>query len=205
MHRISLLGLALFLALLACPAVAQRTALQKHVDFFDRNDDGKIKVGETAEGLRALGIGSARSWALAVAINGGLGRSTGSPWYDALTVRTDKIHQAKHGSDTDIYDENGHYVQAEFDRLFADHDSNGDGALSSEEFEDFYRDNHEDTVSSIASRAEFGLLLEVAGERRVTGWSFWGPRTTRVLTRRKLEEFYDGSLFYEIAGETVPF
>lgn len=199
-------NLLLAITLIAVPALAQeRTALQKHVDFFDRNNDGVIKVHETAEGLRALGLGLSRSWTLAVAINGGLGRATGAPWYDALTVRTDAIHQGKHASDTDIYDEQGLFVQAEFDRLFDTHDSNRDGALSAEEFEDFYRDNKEDSVGSLASRGEFGLLLEIAGETRVTGWGFWGPRTTRVLTRTTLEEFYEGTLFYTIAGETVPF
>ena len=176
-----------------------RSALQKHVDFFDRNNDGKITVGETQEGLVALGIGSVRAWAFATAINAGLGRVTGASWFSPLTIYTDKIAKGKHPSDTDIYTEEGQFSASKFDELFLNYDLDGDNALSEVEFTNFINRNREDEGSSFASKAEFELLMEIAGEE---GGS--GAGTIRVLSAETLASFYDGSLFYRIAGEPVP-
>jgi peroxygenase len=183
-----------------------RTALQDHVDFFDRNNDRLITVGETAEGLRALGIGWTRSYALAYPINAGLGRATGASWYSPLTVHSNNIHLGKHRSDTDVYDQNGHFVRANFEKIFRLYDKDSDNALSEDEFGSFFAGYKTDTVGSVASRAEFGLLLEIAGQdKQVSRSWWWSSNTERVITRDALQRFYDGTLFYTIAGEPVPF
>ena len=97
------MGLILAIFLVA-PQAQARTALQKHVDFFDRDLDGDIEWSETFEGCRALGIGTATSGAFATAINAALGLSTGGSLF---TVKTATIHQGMHGSDTGIYDAKG--------------------------------------------------------------------------------------------------
>jgi len=173
-----------------------RTALQKHVDFFDRNNNGTITVSETQEGLVALGLGSTRSWGLATAINAGLGFTTGSSWFSPLTINTANIAAGKHPSDSDIYDEQGNFSASKFAELFNKFDLDGDGALSNEEFVNFRNRKFEDGGSSLASSLEFSLLMEIAGEDR---------GDTRVLTTETLASFYDGSLFYQVAGESVPF
>ncbi len=173
-----------------------RTALQKHVDFFDRNNNGSITLSETHEGLVALGLGSTRSWGLATAINAGLGITTGASWFSPLTINTANIAAGKHPSDSDIYDEQGNFSAPKFAELFDKFDLDGDGALSNEEFVNFRNRKFEDESSSLASSLEFGLLMEIAGEDR---------GDTRVLTAATLASFYDGSLFYRIAGEPVPF
>ena len=43
------------------PNSGSRTALQKHVDFFDSDRDGRITIEETYAGLRRLGVGVLRS------------------------------------------------------------------------------------------------------------------------------------------------
>lgn len=58
------------------PNAGSRTALQKHVDFFDSNQDGLITFSETYDGLRRLGIDVVRSAAFAAIINGVLGPMT---------------------------------------------------------------------------------------------------------------------------------
>jgi len=45
----------------SAPNSGSRTALQKHVDFFDTNHDGKVTLSDTYQGLRRLGLGAARS------------------------------------------------------------------------------------------------------------------------------------------------
>lgn len=176
------------------------TALQKHVMFFDQDGDGKISVGETFDGLRELGFGYTRSSAFAFAINAGLGVATGAPWYAPLTVDIDNIAKGKHDSDTDIYDVDGRFNPAKFEHLFALYDTDRDDALSAEEFEVFYARNKEDGASSLVSTFEFGLLIELAGEKRVID-----GKETSVVTRQTMERFYDGSLIYDLVGRTPPF
>ncbi|GMU58166.1 MAG: hypothetical protein AMXMBFR33_73120 [Candidatus Xenobia bacterium] len=176
------------------PVAQPRTALQKHVDFFDRNGDGQTRVWETYQGLRALKLGRMLSAAGAVAINASLGLKTGSPWYSWLTIQNDGIHMGKHEGDTDVYDEQGNFVQSRFNALFTNFDKNGDDALSKQELDDMMiaRGNGK---ANLGSKAEFGLLLEIAGEDRPEG---------RVVTRKTLQALYDGSLFYTLAGEKAP-
>lgn len=178
----------------ARPPVAERPALQKHVDFFDRNGDGQTQVWETYGGLRALGVGRATSALAAPVINGALAYKTGAPWYRPLTVQNANIHQGKHDGDTDIYDEKGQFVQANFDRMFDLHDKDKDGALNETEIHDMLVANGNGNIHP-GAKAEFGLLMKVAGEDRPDG---------RVLTRQVMSQFYDGSLFYVLAGEKIP-
>ena len=173
-----------------------RSPLQKHVDFFDRNNDGKITVSETKEGLSALGLGPVTAWAGAIAINAGLGRTTGASWSDPLTINTDNIAKGKHPGDSDIYDAQGNFSAPKFSSLFNQFDTDGDSALSGAELANFHGRMDKEGTSSLVSKAEFGLLMKVAGEDR---------DGTEVITSETLASFYDGSLFYNIAGEEGPF
>lgn len=176
------------------PVAQERTALQKHVDFFDRNGDGQTRVWETYQGLRALKLGRLTSAGAALVINASLGVKTGSPWYSWLTIQNDGIHMGKHEGDTDVYDEQGNFDQSRFNALFTTFDLDRDEALSKPELDAMMvvRGNGK---ASAGSKAEFGLLLKIAGEDRPTG---------RVLTRKTLQQLYDGSLFYSLAGEKPP-
>jgi peroxygenase len=169
-----------------------RTALQKHVDFFDSDHDGKITFLETYQGLRRLGLGAARSVVFGGVINAALGSSTSRT--PSLTVDADHIHAGMHASDTGVYDEKGRFVQRRFDRLFARYDEDGDEALDREELARLFRGNRTDLLGHLGSMAEFGLLLSLAGEDR---------KGRKVLTRERLKRFYDGSLFYQLADEVA--
>ncbi|TVU11812.1 hypothetical protein EJB05_45417 [Eragrostis curvula] len=89
--------------------IANMTALQKHVAFFDRNNDGIITTSEMFEGYVAIGCDAAFSRATASSISAGVGPKT-SP-ADApsphLSVYIEYIHKAMHGSDTGAYDAKG--------------------------------------------------------------------------------------------------
>jgi peroxygenase len=176
----------------SAPRSGSRTALQKHVDFFDSDHDGKITFLETYQGLRRLGIGAARSAVFGGVINAALGPSTsGTP---SLTVDADHISAGRHASDTGVYDRNGRFVQRKFDRMFARYDEDGDGALDREELARLFEGNRTDLVGHVGSLAEFGLLFSLAGEDR---------KGRKVLTRERLKRFYDGSLFYQLADEVA--
>ena len=176
----------------SAPRSSFRTALQKHVDFFDTNHDGKITLSDTYRGLRRLGLGAARSAAFAGVINAALGSSTSGA--ASLTVDAERIHAGKHGSDTGVYDRSGRFSLASFRQLFTRFDADGDGALDGGELTRLLAGNRTDLVGHLGSKAEFGLLLDVAGE---------DSNGRKVLTRERLERFYDGSLFYELAEQVA--
>lgn len=162
----------------SAPNSGSRTTLQKHVDFFDSDRDGKITFLETYQGLRRLGLGAARSWVFGGVINAALGSSTSRT--PSLTVDADHINAGRHASDTGVYDEKGRFVQRRFDRLFARYDEDGDGALDRKELARLFQGNRTDLLGHLGSMAEFRLLLYLAGEDR-------GGR--KVLTRQRLERF----------------
>lgn len=175
-----------------------RTDLQKHVDFFDRDNDGDIQVNETYDGLRALGMGRGKSAVVSTVIGGALGRKTGAPWYSPTTVITSGIHHGKHGSDTDIYDAKGHADFKAVEKEFTAHDADKNQVLDASELEALMLSNREESGEA-AARAEFEMLLELAGEpTQVNG------ETVSTLSKERFHQLYDGSLFYRLAGEEVP-
>ena len=169
-----------------------RTPLQRHVDFFDRNSDGTTTVPETYQGLRALGLGRVISGAGALGINLGLAHKTGAPWY-SLTIHNDNIHLGKHDSDSGVYDGQGNVDAAKFAEMFQKHDHNQDGALDKAEIDSMLEKNKQTTAGRLASGAEFGLLLSIAGQDNAEG--------VKVLTQARMESLYDGRLFYQLAEE----
>ncbi|MFS7952248.1 putative plant seed peroxygenase [Helianthus anomalus] len=65
----------------SCAATPKRVdnnqnVLQKHVEFFDRNNDGVIYPWETFQGFRAIGSGIVLSSVAAIFINVGLSGKT---------------------------------------------------------------------------------------------------------------------------------
>lgn len=177
------------------PKPEERSPLQKHVDFFDRNGDHETTVCETFQGLRALGLGRIASGGAAFVINLGLGLKTGAHWYSPLTVQNDNIAAGKHDSDSDTYDEKGNFVQAKFDEMFATFDTNKDNQFNKAEIDHMLDTRKETFVGRQAAGAEFGLLLKLAGQESAEG--------EKVLTKERLASLYDGSLFYTVEAEVA--
>jgi peroxygenase len=166
----------------------EMSALQKHVAFFDFNGDGYITVLEDHRGLRALGIDPFSASAFALAINTALGTPTMG--YPSLTVSLYGIPGGIHGSDTGIYDSEGNFVDAAFQSLFDTWDANGSDGLDPGELAQRAIVDADlwDLFGVTASVAEFGLLYAVAAE-------------DGELSRDRMRDFYDGTLFYTLAEE----
>jgi len=109
-----------------------------------------------------------------------------------LTIAADRIHDGIHRSDTGVYDSRGRFSPSRLRRLFTRFD--GDGGLDARELRRLVADNRTDLLGHLGSRAEFGLLLALAGQDR---------NGKRVLTRERLERLYDGSLFHQLAEEVA--
>lgn len=181
---------------LKVPAQPGQAGVRAHLDkFFDVNKDRRITVPETFNGLRRLGLGRMAASAAALAINVGLGRTTGG---SLLTVNLDGIEKGKHGSDSGIIDANGHFVQERFDALFTNYSKTVPDALTEAEVTKFRQDNlardNGGIADKVAGLGEFGLLFRF-GAQEVGGQP--------VLTRQRLNEFYHGDLFHTLADEHV--
>ncbi|WP_437481572.1 caleosin family protein [Sorangium sp. So ce1014] len=171
-------------------ALGDRTALELHSAFFDRNHDGVITLRETYEGLRALGIGRVISAWFALAIHGALGPATSRSLVPTLSITLENIHRAKHASDTGVYDKDGRFDPQKFDELFARWDKDRDGALNARELVARALGDRDlgDVLGFLASAGEWSVLYALAGK---------GGK----LTREQLRRMYDGTLFYELEQE----
>jgi len=171
----------------------QQTALQKHVGFFDLNGNGTVSVSETAEGLQSLGIGTAKSWLGGLFVNLVIGTMTRG--YPSTSIDLNNIQKGKHEGDTGAFNADGQFDRDKFNDFFKKFDKDGDGNLNRQEIENFVNRNPKSFIGKLFVQLELPVLLKLAGEDVTLN-----GETTRVLSREKLEKFYDGSLLYEMAG-----
>jgi len=181
---------------LAAPApAAELTALQKHVSFFDGDGDGLISRFETTLSLRRLGMSNVKATAAALVIHLALGPATTGRW-GSLDVSVKDIKLGKHGSDTGAFDAQGRFVPEAFERMFADFDANRSGSLCEAELTAMTAANSKlRPGGESASKAEFQLLLLLAADASEDA----GGKPVPALSRTRLQEFYDGSLFFKLA------
>ncbi|KAL8707145.1 MAG: hypothetical protein Q9225_007815 [Loekoesia sp. 1 TL-2023] len=186
------------------------TALQLHVAFWDTNNDSIITPYEIYDGFRALGFSVLFSLGgLLIPLFFSYPTTLGHSWFpDPLfRIYTDSIHKAKHGSDTGIYDSDGHFRWRLFDEMFAKMDS----TLVGQENRGYNGDQREREPS-----LGVGDLVRLHAKNRVAadpaGWSFAAMEwwTTWLLLQRDgrlwkedLRAMYDGTLFWKIRDERM--
>ncbi|KAL3424837.1 calcium binding protein [Phlyctema vagabunda] len=171
------------------------TPLQKHCSFWDRDNDGIIKLSDVYQGFRELGFSipfSMLSFLIPVFFSYPTKLAHSYFPDPRFRIYLDGIHKAKHGSDTGIFDLDGNIRETEFDNIFARFDEDGSGGLN-----------------------RTALLNMVARDRLAAdpaGWTFsymeWS--TTWLLMQRDgriwkddLKQCYDGSLFWRIREENM--
>ncbi|XP_051144825.1 probable peroxygenase 4 isoform X2 [Andrographis paniculata] len=169
------------------------SALQKHVMFFDRNNDGVIYPSETFQGFRAIGCGLALSSAAAAFINLGLSRKTrpGKPFSFHFPIEVENIQLGKHGSDSDVYDKEGRFVPSKFEEIFAKHAKTHPQALTSDELKSFLKSNREpkDYAGWLAAFTEWKILYILCKDKN------------GLLHKDTVRAVYDGSLFERMEKE----
>ncbi|KAH6773907.1 Caleosin-related family protein [Perilla frutescens var. hirtella] len=173
----------------------QTSALQKHVMFFDRDNDGVIYPSETFQGFRAIGAGLLLSSFAAVFINVGLSRKTrpGKPFSFQFPIEVKNIKLAKHTSDSGIYDKEGRFVPERFELIFAEHALTHHHALTSEELQNLLKSNREpkDYAGWVAAYSEWKILQYLCKDEH------------GLLHKETIRSVYDGSLFEKMAKETA--
>ncbi|KAG9047396.1 hypothetical protein FS837_002371 [Tulasnella sp. UAMH 9824] len=168
------------------------TALQQHVAWWDKDNDGVIWPSDIYHGFRALGFGIVLSVLSSFVISISLSYASGSTWYPdwAGRVWIAGIHKAKHGSDSDVYNRKGLFDERAFEEIFST-----------------YADPP--NYDSLTPAQLFKLIKGNADPYDFFGWqanflewvSFYvllSPEDGRI-TKADLRALYDGSLFPKIA------
>jgi peroxygenase len=167
--------------------------LARHASFFDRDADGKVHLGETYAGLRALGVGVILSSLLAPLINVALGLRTGGSLF---VIDVGGIAKGKHAFETGSFGAGGAFDDARFDELFA-RAAGGREVITRDEFIGYTRKNPDDAnvdeppaLLRFFARAEATVFFCVAGTPSSTG--------ERVISKARLRRFYGGHVLFAV-------
>ncbi|KXS14350.1 Caleosin-domain-containing protein [Gonapodya prolifera JEL478] len=192
------------------------SVLQQHVAFFDRergqrlnarnavageltlqwnsgkvrDGDGIISMRDTFLGFRSLGFNI-----LAVfIINVNFSYPTSNSWVPDPTfgVCIKNIHRAKHGSDSEAYDNEGRFVPQKFEEIFSKHDRDRKGALTFPELMRMIRAqrNWVDPFGWFAAFFEWGTLFLLCAK-------------DGMISKEAVRRQYDGTLFYYIEQQII--
>ncbi|GAB2228644.1 hypothetical protein Droror1_Dr00022765 [Drosera rotundifolia] len=167
--------------------------LVKHVQFFDKNEDGIVFPSETFKGFRAIGAGILLSSFAALIINVGLSRKTrpgkGFSWQFPIEIKN--IALAKHGSDTGVYDAEGRFVPAKFEAIFSKYALAHHDTLTWEELKQMLKANRvpKDYAGWFAAYIEWKILYVLAKDKN------------GLLPKDRVRGVYDGSLFEKLEKE----
>lgn len=171
----------------------EQNILQKHVAFFDQNNDGIVYPWETFQGFREIGCGILLSSIAAVFINTGLSAKTRPGKFPSLLfpIEIKNIQKAKHGSDTGVYDSEGRFVPSKFEELFRKHARTNPCHLTSDELMGMLKENRDpkDYAGWIASYSEWKILYMLCKDKN------------GVLQKDTVRAVYDGRLFEQMAKE----
>ncbi|ANM58061.1 Caleosin-related family protein [Arabidopsis thaliana] len=166
------------------------TALEKHVSFFDRNKDGTVYPWETYQGFRALGTGRLLAAFVAIFINMGLSKKTrpGKGFSPLFPIDVKNSHLCMHGSDTDVYDDDGRFVESKFEEIFNKHARTHKDALTAEEIQKMLKTNRDpfDITGWLSDYGEWKILHTLAQDKN------------GLLSEKSVRAIYDGSLFHQL-------
>ncbi|KAI8846557.1 caleosin [Chytridium lagenaria] len=175
------------------PSCEQKSVLQQHIQFFDRNRDGIIFPHETFAGFRALGWGLYFSFIFTCFINGTMSYATLDSWIPDLRfpIYVKNAHKCKHGSDSEVYDTEGRFVPEKFEELFSKFDKDNKKALTFWELWDLTEAirNANDPYGWFAAKSEWIVFYFTAGWR------------DKMISKEKVRAQYDGSLWYQIEND----
>lgn len=185
------------------------TALQKHLEFFDKNKDRIVTQDETQDGLKRLGLSTFEAWKAAAIINDTLGPKTNGrsmfiPFNRSDDVFIDNIEKAMHGGDSGVFDAGGNFETSRLAKMFEEYDTNKSGSLSTAEVDAMQEKRAKGVLEKIATNAEFDLLFQIAADGTEKTADKDG-KTSDVpsISRQRFQEFYEGTLFYTVEQEVA--
>jgi hypothetical protein len=190
---------AVFTALSAragCPT----NPLELHANFFDINHDGKVEYSETVASLKRLGVGYVAREKFAILLHTVVFFKNGGE-SSAITV-SGIAKTGRHEGDTGIFNADGAFDAAAFQRFFDRFDIDHSGAINTKEVAAAIEANKKERGSKGAGAAAFELpvLIGLAGDRTDTV----DGAPVQAISKERLQEFYQGTLFYKMVGDPLP-
>ncbi|KJA21939.1 hypothetical protein HYPSUDRAFT_186846 [Hypholoma sublateritium FD-334 SS-4] len=172
---------------------AKNTALQSHVAFFDRDDDGIIWPLDTYVGFREIGFGVILSLLSMVIIHSGFSYVTWGSWIpDPLfRLKVKHMHRGKHGSDSGAYTTLGGFDDNRFNYIFDMYSSEPHQYLKFSEGVQMLHGNM--NVFDL-----FGWAA-AAFEWLATYIMLW-PVDPQGMRKEDVKAVYNGSIFYKLSG-----
>lgn len=170
-----------------------RTVLQQHVMFWDRDNDGVIYPWDTFVGFRRLGFGYLISTLAVPFIHGSFSYPTLKTWIPdpRFPIYLDRIHRTKHGSDSEVYDTEGRFVPQKFEEIFSKYDKGRKGGLSWRDIQEMVHANMNivDPNGWTAERLEWWVTYLLLRDHK------------GLMSKEKIRGVYDGTIFAKIAAD----
>jgi len=165
------------------PAV--RTALERHLDFFDCDSfDGRITLRENWRGWRRLGYGYLKS------IIGTLGAAMiFGRIRDGFAIDIARIKEKRRGQSTGLYDANGQVNEALLQQYLAAFRQKARYGVITQD----------DAAAIIESRADLGMVSK-RQFKSLFGLCTRLNRNQKVITEHQFAALFDGSLLYLAAS-----
>lgn len=179
-------------------------ALQRHGAFFDADNDHKVTVKETAEGLQDLGLSAKKAGRLAPIVNMGLAL----PQRNLKTIELDRILAQVDPKTPGAFDGEGNFDAAKFEKMFA-FDGGKTGSLTEAEVGRMIDASALSKFGKFRTKAGYTLLFELAADTRkpvldASGQPVLGkdgkPQVAPALSRERLQSFFLGTIFHDIAA-----
>ncbi len=186
------------------PAELARPDLLRHPDFFDENHDGKLSVAEVAHGLVRLQMPEMSAWFVAFATVAVRGPPTTGKL--KLEIDIDNAMKSAQSGSSGIFQQDGSVDQKKLDDLITTLDPQNKNHVTMADFTAWGIKEAEARVpgNGLMDHAKRGLMeaevkLAWSGVFKIIGHA--DADGTKFLTRDDLRSFYDGSLFYRLAGQ----
>jgi hypothetical protein len=158
----------------AASGAPARTPLQKHLDFFDRNKDGKVSIAESYAGFRSVGTGVLMS-AVKAAMSGVLFGT----WLDGFRVDIDRLAPRPSGTTGIMRD------PSRLEEFLGEFDKRGkNGVMTEDQLKTLLKEHDLAWVPTQQFKSLMNAAEAVNGER--------------VIAKHQFRQFYEGGFLYEV-------
>lgn len=181
-----------------------RPPLLRHIDFFDKNKNGKLTISEIADGLERMGFGKVKANVMAfgtVLVRGP--KTTGKHDFQINIENAMKSEQA--GS-THLYNKDGTVDMNKVEDFIKALNPGNKSRITMDDFKAYGKKLAAEHVPGKDPKSKLERLKQE--EQFKIAWSgivklagHDGPDKQKYLTNDDMRWFYDGSLFYRRAAE----